>query len=469
MNCDFNILTVEAFEHNNIGRFGDNVGIEGESHLDLAVSTFGRECGFRSHRLVIDRHGLTGGLVHERSLDNVFLAGGEVVIGNDILDGDLAADGRFFLSVGRSLGLDLGDNDRHGLVLVLDILMDSQLFAVAVEALEHDDVCVRLNELGVKSEQYLHAAGGSFRNEGYFGSDLLSVLEERFTGGLIHKDALDGVLLAGDKVLVFDRIGQREHLGGADFLFLVDGGSRSDFGDQIVHYGDLNHVAVLIDCHGIDRFVFKIANRRAQLAHGIAAVYHILKGEDAVLAGFSSQQRVVFDEAGFVGTEESEQSAGDFIAGFTVDLIPLNRAVDQLVGDFIAVVHGDVNNSNFLACVLEYHGVLLIGQDIVLIGADFLDVGFCTNGKVGAEGCIAVFVALNDFEHPASGDAAAICRNDFLCGEQAKVDRGDFAVVTNAEDLVLLHDLVQINLDLLTLVVKTGGGFGDLHLLASVG
>lgn len=29
------------------------------------------------------------------------------MIGNDILDGDLAADGRFFLSVGRSLGYEV--------------------------------------------------------------------------------------------------------------------------------------------------------------------------------------------------------------------------------------------------------------------------------------------------------------------------------------------------------------------------
>ena len=128
-----------------------------------------------------------------------------------------------------------------------------------------------------------------------------------------------------------------------------------------------------------------------------------------------------------------------------------------------------MNSSNFLACVLEYHGVLLIGQDVVLIGADFLDIGFCTNGKVGAEGCIAVLVALNDLKHPVGGDTAAICRNDFLCGEQAEVDRGDFSVAANAEDLVLLHDLIQINLDLLALVVETGGGFGNLYLLACVG
>ena len=206
-----------------------------------------------------------------------------------------------------------------------------------------------------------------------------------------------------------------------------------------------------------------------QLTHDVAAVRNFFKGEDAVLVRFGGQQSVVLGEAGFVCAEESEQSAGDLIAGFTVDLITLDRAVDQLVGDFIAVVHGDVNSSNFLACVLEYHGVLLVGQDIVLIGADFLDIGFCTNGKVGAEGCIAVLVALNDLKHPAGGDTAAICRNDFLCGEQAEVDRGDFSVAANAEDLVLLHDLIQINLDLLALVVEAGGGFGNLYLLACVG
>ena len=270
-------------------------------------------------------------------------------------------------------------------------------------------------------------------------------------------------------MLVFDRIGQREHLGGADFLFLVDGGSRSDFGNQIVYHGDLNYVAVFIHSHGVDRLVFEIAGRRAQLAHGIAAVHHILKGEDAICAGFSSQQCVCLCETGFIRTEESEQSAGDLIAGFTVDLITLDRAVNQLVGDFIAVVHGDVNSSNFLTCVLEYDRVLLIGQDIVLIGADFLDIGFSTNGKVGAKGCIAVLVALNDFKHPAGGDTAAICRSDFLCGEQAEVDRGDFAVVANAEDLVLLHDLIQIDLDLLTIIVEAGGGFRDLHLLTCIG
>ena len=74
------------------------------------------------------------------------------MIGNDILDGDLAADGRFFLSVGRSLGLDLGDNDGHGLILVLNVRMNSQLFAVAVEALEHNNIRVRLNELRIEGE-----------------------------------------------------------------------------------------------------------------------------------------------------------------------------------------------------------------------------------------------------------------------------------------------------------------------------
>ena len=251
--------------------------------------------------------------------------------------------------------------------------MNGQLFAVAVEALEHDDARIRLDALGVEGEQHLHTAGGSFGNKGHLGSDLLTILEERFAGRLIHKDALEGILLAGDKVLVFNRIGQGEYLGGADFLLIVDGGSCADFGDQIVHYGDLNHVAVLIDCHGIDRFVFEIASRRTQLAHGIAAVHHVLKGEDAVLAGLSGKECIVLGKAGFVRTEETEQSAGDLVAGFTVDLIALDRAVDQLIGNVFAVVHGDVDGGDFLTGILEYHGVFLIRQDIMAVGADFLD------------------------------------------------------------------------------------------------
>ena len=469
MNCDLNVLTVEALENNHICRFSNDVGVEGEGHLNLAISALGRECGFRSHRLIVHSHRLAGGFVHERSLHNVFLAGSEVVIGNDIVNSDLAADGRFFLSVSRSLGLDFGDYDRHGLILVLNVRMNSQLFAVAVEALEHDDARVCLDELGVEGEQHLHAAGGSFGNKGYLGGDLLSVLEERFAGRLIHKDALDGVLLAGDKVLVLNRISEREHLGGTDFLLIVNGGSRADFGDQIVHCGDLDHVAVLIHSHGIDSLVFEIASSRTQLTHGIAAVHHVRKGEDAVLAGLSGKESIVLGEAGFVRAEEAEQSAGDLVAGFTIDLIALDRAVDQFIGDVLAVVHGDVDGGDFLTGILEYHGVFLIGENVMTVSADLLDIGFGANGKIGAESGIAVLIALDHLEHPASGNAAAVCRNDFLCGKQTKVDGSDFTIVSDAEDAVLLHDLVQIDLDLLPLVVEASGSLGNLDLLACIG
>ena len=270
-------------------------------------------------------------------------------------------------------------------------------------------------------------------------------------------------------MLVLNSIGEREHLCGADFLLIVDGGSRADFGDQVIYHGDFDHIAVFVNLNGIDSLVFQIASRRSKLAHGIAAVDNILKGEDAIVVRLSSQQRVILGEAGFVCTEEAEQSARNLVAGFTVDLIALDDAVDQLIGDFLAAVRSDVDGGSFLACVVKHHRILFIGENVMAVCADFFHIGLSTNRKVCAESRMTVLITRDNLKPPASGDAAAICGNDFLGGEQAKVDGCDFAIIANAEDFILLHDLIQINLNLLTVIVEACGSLCDLNFLTCVG
>ena len=82
---------------------------------------------------------------------------------------------------------------------------------------------------------------------------------------------------------------------------------------------------------------------------------------------------------------------------------------------------------------------------------------------------MTVLITRDNLKPPASGDSAAICGNDFLGGEQTEVDGRDFAIIANAEDIIFLHDLIQINLNLLTVIVEACGSLCDLNFLTCVG
>ena len=145
----------------------------------------------------------------------------------------------------------------------------------------------------------------------------------------------------------------------------------------------------------------------------------------------------------------------------------MNLTVDEFIGNALTVVCFNIHNINGLSCVLKGNAELLISQDIVLIGADFLEIVIAER-QVGLGFCLAVFINGNDLNETISGDNLTVLCGQLFTGVQAEGNGGHLIIHANAELLVLLHNLSERNLNLLTVIAEACRRFGNLNLLSRV-
>ena len=286
MGGDLCTVTVEGFEYHDLGSSFKPGSVEYEGDIDLAVRLVGLEGKGAANFLAVRKERFSGGLVHQHTLDRIFLAGGEIFVGNSVLDLHSAACGNFLFAVHRRFCGDFGDFYLYGLPIIIDIRMNGKLFAVLIQRFKYHKACIFLDEFCVKGKGHGDRAARCFGGEYRFGMNFFAVKQKRLARGFVHKRSHKEIFLAGDQVLVGDGIGQREHLGGADLLFAVYGCRCADFGNTVVDNGNADDLLVFTDRYGIDFLVGEIAVRRLQFFNEPIAVRDFLEHEHAVLAGF---------------------------------------------------------------------------------------------------------------------------------------------------------------------------------------
>ena len=402
MGGDLCIVTVEGFEYHDFGSSFKPGSVEYEGDIDLAVRLVGLEGEGAANFLAVRKERFSGGLVHQHALDRIFLAGGEIFVGDNILNFHSAACGDFLFAVHRRFCADFGDFYLYGLPIIIDIRMNGKLFAVLIQRFKNHKACVFPNKPCVKGKGHGDCAVRRFGREYSFGCYRISVFDEGFSGAFVHKRSHEYIFLAGDEVAVGYGIGQREHLGCTDFLLAVNRGLRPDFGNTVVDNGNADGLPVFTDANGIDFLVGEIAVRRLQFLHKPVAVRDFLEHEQAVFAGFVNQHSGFFCEFACVCTEQSEHGACDALFGFTVDFETLYRAVNEFVLDGFAAVCFDLHKGGILSGVVEGHGVLFIREDIVAVGCDFLYIQLCAYRNIRLECDVAVFIAVCNFKQTVS-------------------------------------------------------------------
>ena len=259
MGGDFNAVLLKGLEGHDFRVVGDGQGVEVEHHIDLAVGLLGREGGFSGDRLAVhlksllrDVALLVGHLHMEAALQGVGLAGDDVLVLHGVDDRGLAVGHDVLIAVMavQRGSADLRAGDRGGLLAVLDVLMAGDFNAGALKGLEGDELGLVLEGEGVEGEGHIDGALGRVRREDGLRLHGLAVHLQRLAvdvplaiGLLDMEGALDGVLLAGDEVLVGNAVGDGRLVVGRHALIAVSGvhGGGADFRDDdshlLVHVG----------------------------------------------------------------------------------------------------------------------------------------------------------------------------------------------------------------------------------------
>ena len=122
-----------------------------------------------------------------------------------------------------------------------------------------------------------------------------------------------------------------------------------------------------------------------------------------------------------------------------------------------------MDGCGILSCVLKDNGVLLVADDIGIVGGDFLHI-VAANRQVAFDRAFAVPVKGNNLNQPVYGDNLAIRCGHVLGGIQPKGHIKDFAVLPDAVGFVGFKALYKVDFHTLTLVDKACCGFryGDI-------
>ena len=145
----------------------------------------------------------------------------------------------------------------------------------------------------------------------------------------------------------------------------------------------------------------------------------------------------------------------------------MDLPVDHLVGNALSVIDSKLHRGNFLAGISEGHRVLLIGEHIVAVGADFSDI-VAAEGDIALEHGFPVFVKGQNLDQSVRRNDRAVCCGKFLGGIEAEGHGGKLVIHADTELLVLLQYLGKRNPRLLSVIAEAGSRFGDLNFLAGV-
>ena len=231
--------------------------------------------------------------------------------------------------------------------------------------------------------------------------------------------------------------------------------------NELVGDLDLDHSAILIHLHSIRRVIHHIALRCSDFTNHILAIRDVRKGEAAVLCGNSGQNRLCA-----VSKEETDGSSGQCLAVLVL-LHAVDFSVNHLVGNALSVIDGKLHNGNCLTGIGEGHRVLLIGENVVAVGADFLDI-VAAEGNIALEHSLSVFIKGHDLDETVHRNDGAVCCGKLLGGIEAEGHGGKLVIHTDTELLVLLQYLGKRNPRLLSVIAEAGSRFGDLNFLAGV-
>ena len=98
----------------------------------------------------------------------------------------------------------------------------------------------------------------------------------------------------------------------------------------------------------------------------------------------------------------------------------------------------DAHKRRILPLIGELHRVLLIGKDIVLVGAYLFHI-ITAKRQVAGKKCHAVRAAEHNLNESVCRDDVTIGSGQVLCGIQPKGNILDFPFVPNAKGFVLLQ------------------------------
>lgn len=398
--CDGYTAAFKGLEHHEVGLVLDGTGIEGEGHIDLAVSGIGREGGLSGDGLAVhlkrlgsDLAVLVGLLDLHGTLHGVLLAGDEAGVFHGVDDGGLRIGHDVLVAVVavESGGGDARVADGDRLPLILDVGVGREFMAVVLKGLERDEVRLVLEGEGVEREGHVHGALGALGREGGFSRHGLTVHFQNFLGdlaliiGLLDvQGALDGVLLAGDEVLVGHTVGDGRlvvsrhvlvavraiHGGGADF--------RLDDGHLLVHVG---LIGVLSD-EGATIIVQLLIDRDGLAAEGdgVDGELHDLK------AGWVLSRESLLHGDGVAGGVQQDV-AGRGVVKLRRQLVVAVReevGVGHLVGD-LDLPHADEGIAVHRVVGLGGDGRLHVGE-----GAEVVHLAVAAHDNRGLDELIAL-------------------------------------------------------------------------------
>ena len=186
-------------------------GIERELKDHAAVRFVRRERLFCRHLLTANSKRLVRRFVHKDAADFVFLACKEVFVDDFVPDRYALCDPcRMAAGLGVLSGRPaVGELDR--LVLVLDVGVDEYVCAFILHCLKYDSAFAS-HPGPVEREGHRVGAVRLGRGEPLRDSDLFSAGNDRLACRLVHKFPCNGIFLAGDEVVVLDRVADRDAL-----------------------------------------------------------------------------------------------------------------------------------------------------------------------------------------------------------------------------------------------------------------
>ena len=390
---------LKGLEHDQLGAGFDVAGAEPEGHVGGAVGLLGGEGRLRLDGLAADLKGLRHGLaiflgLHlHGTLQGVLPAGYEVFVCHGVDDDCFVVSDDVLILVDtvqrRGGDARVADGDR--LPLILDVGVGREFMAVVLKGLERDEVRLVLEREGVEREGHVHGALGALGREGGFSRHGLTVHFQNFLGdlaliiGLLDvQGALDGVLLAGDEVLVGHTVGDGRlvvsrhvlvavraiHGGGADF--------RLDDGHLLVHVG---LIGVLSD-EGATIIVQLLIDR-----DGLAAEGDGVDGElhDLEPGGGLGRESLLHGDGVAGGVEQD--IAGRGVVKLRRQLVVAVReevGVGHLVGD-LDLPHADEGIAVHRVVGLGGDGRLHVGE-----GAEVVHLAVATDDDRGLDELVAL-------------------------------------------------------------------------------
>ena len=461
---------LKGLEHDQLGAGFDVAGAEPEGHVGGAVGLLGGEGRLRLDGLAADLKGLRHGLaiflgLHlHGTLQGVLPAGYEVFVCHGVDDDCFVVSDDVLILVDtvqrRGGDARVADGDR--LPLILDVGVGREFMAVVLKGLERDEVRLVLEREGVEREGHVHGALGALGREGGFSRHGLTVHFQNFLGdlaliiGLLDvQGALDGVLLAGDEVLVGHTVGDGRlvvsrhvlvavraiHGGGADF--------RLDDGHLLVHVG---LIGVLSD-EGATIIVQLLIDR-----DGLAAEGDGVDGElhDLEPGGGLGRESLLHGDGVAGGVQQD--IAGRGVVKLRRQLVVAVReevGVGHLVGD-LDLPHADEGIAVHRVVGLGGDGRLHVGE-----GAEVVHLAVAAHDNRGLDELIALVGGAAKLLDGVG--AVGQCALGVICLGVAEPDTGG-GIQLGAVDNTIRLERPVVAVGVVGVLVPRGGG-GEVAVL----